>query len=239
MSCVGSILIACESSGNVRRAFAARGWDAWSCDLLPADDGSPNHIQGDALAAARSRPWDVMVGHPPCTYLTGSAAWAFTDGPYHQQVKPGTLVGQARREARTKAIVFAQALWDMPIRRIALENPVGHLSSVFGKPTQIIQPNWFGHDASKKTCLWLKNLPPLKPTKLVPGRKVEHNGQIVERWANQTDSGQNRLSPSEDRWQKRSETYPGIAEAMAKLWTYAHLYGYTDPHGWHEGSPID
>lgn len=233
MNYVGSILIACESSGVVRRAFAARGWDAWSCDLLPAADGHPNHIQGDALAAARSRPWDMMIAHPPCTYLTGSAAWAFGDGPYHQQVKPGTLVGQARRAARDEAVAFARALWEMPIPRIAMENPVGHLSSVLGKPAQIIQPNWFGHDASKKTCLWLKNLPVLKPTALVPGRIVSYNGKRVERWANQTDSGQNRLSPSSDRWQVRSETYEGVAKAMAKFYTYAHAYNYASDGSHH------
>ena len=204
--------------------------------MLPTERPGP-HLQGDALQAIRSREWDLLVVHPPCTYLTVSASWAFTDGPYHQRVKPGTLVGAARRAARADAIAFARALLDCDIPRVALENPVGALSSAIRKPDQIIHPYQFGHDASKATCLWLKGLPPLplSPAQFVAPRIVCRKcgapgtgkgcgecgadaGSMLPRWANQTDSGQNRLSPSIDRWAKRSITFPGIADAMAATW---------------------
>lgn len=118
---------------------------------------------------------------------------------------------------------FALALWNAPIGKVAVENPIGRLSKTMGEPTQIIQPWQFGADASKATCLWLRGLPPLAPTAYVPPRVVLHNGKFVMRWANQTDSGQNNLPPSEDRWALRSETYPGIAEAMAAQWVAAVL----------------
>lgn len=215
-------LMGCESSGVMRRAFRTLGHEAWSCDLLPAADGSPFHIQGDVLDHLDDG-WDGAIFHPDCTYLTNSAAWAFSDPDYdrypgvgyHQRIKPGTLTGFARRLARDEAVVFALRCWRANIGKIALENPVGYLSRVLGAPAQIIQPNWFGNDASKGTCLWLKDLPPLTPTELIAPRMV--NGK--PRWANQTDSGQNRLSPSDDRWQQRAETYPGIAQACAQQWT--------------------
>jgi hypothetical protein len=157
-----------------------------------------------------------MVAHPPCTYLTCSAEWAYGDGPYHQKVRPKTLVGEARRQARREAIEFVMVLWNAPIKRVAIENPVGVLSrSPLGKPAQVIQPHQFGADASKATCLWLRGLPKLTPIQHVAPRMV--NGR--PRWANQTDGGQNKLSPGDDRWALRSLTYPGIAEAMAEQWS--------------------
>lgn len=210
-------LIGCESSGVIRRALRARGHDAWSCDILAAQDGSEYHLQCDVLTIL-DRGWDAAIFHPDCTYLTNSAAWAYSDPDYdrypgvgyHQRVKPGTLVGAARRKAREDAAAFALALWKCKIPKVAVENPIGHLSRVLGRPAQTIQPNWFGDDASKATCLWLRRLPPLKKTKIVPPRMV--NGR--PRWANQTDSGQNRLSPGVDRWKDRARTYPGIADAV-------------------------
>lgn len=195
------VLVACEFSGVVRRAFRERGHDAWSCDLLPAEDGSEHHIQGDVLDVRLiNRGWDLMIAHPDCTFLTVSAnAWA----------------GETwRMEARLAAMHFVRALWEMPIPRIAIENPVGVLSTFWRRPDQTIQPNQFGHDASKATCLWLKNLPPLRPTAFVEPRMV--NGR--PRWGNQTDSGQNALTPSDDRWKERARTYDGIAAAMAAQW---------------------
>lgn len=211
------VLVACETSGVVRDAFRAAGHDAWSCDLLPAQGDGRFHISGDALIAAHAGKWDMMIAHPPCTYLTNSAAWAFKDGPYHQRVKPGTLTGAARRAARVDAVQFVRDLWAAPIERKCIENPIGALSRLWRRPTQIIQPYQFGEDASKATCLWLENLAPLEP---LP-RDRWHSPRIVggrPRWSNQTDSGQNRLSPSPNRWQVRSDTFPKIAAAMAAQW---------------------
>lgn len=160
--------------------------------------------------------WDLMIAHPPCTYLTVSAAWAFEDGPYHQQVKPGTLVGAERRQAREEALEFVRLLLGAPIPMIALENPIGAIGTRVRPADQIIQPWAFGEDASKATCLWLKNLPTLTPTSYVAPR-LGAGGRPV--WANQTDTGQNGLSPSEKRSQDRAITYKGIAAAMADQWT--------------------
>lgn len=210
------VLVGCECSGVVRDAFIARGHDAWSCDLKPTEKPGP-HLQCDVLTVL-DMSWDLAIFHPDCTYLTCSAEWAYGDGPYHQKVKPDTLVGAARREARKKAVEFAEALWNSGIPRIALENPVGVLSRTLGKP-QVIQPYNFGENASKATCLWLKNLPPLKHTSYcLPRIVVDKSGRPRKRWSNQTDSGQNRLSPSESRSEDRSRTYPGIARAMAEQW---------------------
>ena len=213
------VLVACEYSGRVRDAFIAKGHDAISCDLLPTESPGP-HVQGDVLPLL-SESWDLIIAHPPCTYLTGSGEWAYKDGPYHQKVKPGTLVGAERRQARKEALEFVQTIWRANSPRICIENPVGVITKrlpQLGKP-QYIHPYQFGDDASKKTGLWLKGLPPLIPTKHFPPRIVEYKGKLVERWGNQTDSGQNALTPSDDRWKIRSYTYPGIAEAMANQWT--------------------
>lgn len=253
------VLIACECSGVVRRAFRAKGHDAWSCDLLPSADKSEYHYRCDVLRAIRWDNWDLLIAHPPCDYLATCAAWAFRDPDYtkypgvgyHQKVKPGTLTGQARREAREKAVEFFLALWAAPVPRICIENPIGHMNTHPALPNklpgrQIIQPYQFGEDASKATCLWLKGLPPLKidPAKHYPPRAVcpcgttgtgetarymfskgclacgGEPGLIRPRWSNQTDSGQNRLSPSDDRASVRAVTYSGIALAMAEQWNF-------------------
>jgi hypothetical protein len=200
-----NVLVACEFSGVVRDAFARRGHNAWSCDFLPTE--IPGfHFQGDVFeflreCEAQDFYWDLMIAHPPCTYLSGSGLhWN------------GRIEG--RTERTEDAILFVQRLFDAPIRRIALENPIGILSTRIRKPNQIIQPYDFGENASKRTCLWLKNLPLLQPTNYIEPRLVGTR----KRWGNQTDSGQNRLGPSEDRWKLRSITYQGIADAMADQW---------------------
>jgi len=207
------VLVACEYSGRVREAFRKLGHDAWSCDLLPADDNSEFHYQGDVRDILADG-WDLLIAHPDCTYLTCSAEWAYSDGPYHQKVKPETLVGSARREAREKALLFVDLLMNAPIKRKAIENPRGVISTRIRPASQYIQPHQYGHDASKITGLWLENLPPLVPTCHVQPRIV--NGR--PRWSNQTDSGQNKLTPGPDRWKERARTYEGWAEAMANQW---------------------
>lgn len=185
------ILLACEYSGRVRDAFRARGHDAMSCDLLP----SPGpHYAGD-VRDVLSGDWDLMIAFPPCTHLAVSGARWWKD----------------KTSEQADALAFVRLLLDAPIPKIALENPVGKISTAIRKPDQIIQPWQFGHPESKATCLWLKNLPPLQPTCVLdkPARGY---------WDNQTPSGQNRLPPSPDRWKLRSLTYQGIADAMAKQW---------------------
>lgn len=198
-----NVLVACEYSGTVREAFRARGHTAYSCDLLPADDGSNWHIQGDVTAELQPGRWDLMIAFPPCTYLCASGLHWNTRRP--------------ERAIKTEAALdFVRTLMEAPIDRIAIENPVGCISTRIRPPDQYIQPFQYGHDASKKTGLWLTNLPLLVPD---PGLYVEP--RIVDgkpRWANQTDSGQNRLGPSPDRWKKRSTFWTGIAAAMADQW---------------------
>ena len=191
------VLVACEYSGRVRDAFIRGGHDAMSCDLLPTDVSGP-HYQGDVFDIINNG-WDLMVAHPPCTYLSVSGMHWTTRGLRDPQLTEN-------------ALAFVQRLMDAPVERIAIENPVSVISSRIRKPDQIIQPWWFGHDASKKTCLWLKNLPLLTPTDLLPGDAKTRRG-------NQTASGQNKLPPSKDRWKLRSETYQGIANAMASQWS--------------------
>ena len=229
------VLVGMEYSGRVRDAFIRAGHDAMSCDLLPTEQPGP-HYQGDVFDIVGDG-WDLAIFHPDCTYLTISAEWAYGDGPYHQKVKSETLVGAARRAARKRAIEQFCRIMALPIPKIAAENPVGVLSTHYRKPDQVVQPWWFGDDASKATCLWLKKLPKLKPTSPVAGRLVRHNGQMVQRWANQTDGGQNRLTPSDDRWKDRARTWPGFAKAMALHWgdgetsapstQYAETFGET------------
>ena len=193
------VLVACEFSGTVRDAFIARGHDALSCDLLPTEKPGP-HYQGNVLDIIGSG-WDLLIAHPPCTYLTSSGLHWNTRRP-------------ERAELTNEAVQFVLALASAPIPRICIENPIGCLSTRWRKPDQIIQPWQFGHDASKSTCLWLNGLMPLRPTEMIEPRIV--NGK--KRWSNQTDSGQNKLGPSPDRWALRSLTYPGIADAMATQW---------------------
>ncbi len=159
------VLVACEYSGRVRDAFRALGHDAMSCDLLPSEATGP-HYQGDVLDIIRDG-WDLMIAHPPCTYLTISAEWAYKE-EQTKKMKPGTLIGAARHAAREEAIKFVLAIAAAPVERIAIENPIGVLSSRWREPDQFIQPYEYGNDASKKTCLWLKNLPRLAPTAFAP-----------------------------------------------------------------------
>lgn len=178
------VLIACEFSGIVRDALAKQGHDAWSCDLLPTEREG-NHIQGNVLNILNDG-WDLMIAHPPCTHLAVSGARWFKD----------------KEKEQIEAIDFFMALVNAPIRRICIENPVGIMSTKYRKPDQIIQPWMFGHGKTKATCLWLKNLPLLKPINIVEGRE----GRV---W---------KEPPSKDRWKNRSRTYSGIAEAMATHW---------------------
>lgn len=209
------ILVGCEESQAVTKALRANGHFAFSCDLKPCSGGHPEwHLQMDVFKAIKLKDWDAGIFFPDCTYLTCSAEWAYKDGPYHQIVKPGTLTGAKRRKAREKAIDFVKKLYYSSIPLVCIENPVGVLSTRWKKASQTVQPYQFGDDASKRTCFWLKGLPVLTPTKYIQPRIV--NGK--ERWANQTDSGQNRLSPSENRAELRSKTYQGIANAMASQW---------------------
>lgn len=194
------VLVACEYSGTVRDAFIRAGHYAASCDLLPSESPLGDHYQCNVLELL-DHGWDLMIAHPPCTHLAVSGAAHF-----------------AKKQAsgdQDAALDFVRQLLEAPIPRIALENPVSIISSRIRKPDQIIQPYNFGHDASKQTCLWLKGLPPLVPTAYVEPRIIDGK----RRWANQTDSGQNRLPPSADRWKIRSATYKGIAEAMAEQWS--------------------
>ncbi len=179
------VLIACEFSGAVRGAFRALGHDAWSCDLLPGEDESGFHVIGDCLGQL-DRGWDLMIAHPPCTHLAVSGARWFKDKLPEQEA----------------ALRFVRALLDAPIPRIALENPISIISSKIRKPDQIVQPWMFGHGETKATCLWLKGLPKLVPTKIVDGRTPRVHF----------------ASPGPDRWKERSRTLPGIAQAMAEQW---------------------
>lgn len=194
------VLVACEYSGTVRDAFIRAGNYAASCDLLPSDSPLGDHYQCD-VTTILDHDWDLMIAHPPCTYLSVSGMHWTTRGLRDPQLT-------------IDALAFVRLLMDAPIPRIAIENPVSIISSQIRKPDQIIQPWMFGHDASKKTCLWLKGLAPLTPTKTIAPRMV--NGK--PRYGNQTNSGQNKLAPSADRWKIRSETYSGIADAMAQQW---------------------
>lgn len=198
------VLVGCEFSGVVRDAFAARGHDAWSCDLLPSARPG-KHYQCD-VREVLGLGWDLFIAHPDCTYLCSS-------GLHWNKRRPG------RSQKTLEALDFvSELLYSHQIPHVALENPQGCISTKITEADQYIQPYDFGEDASKKTGLWLWFLPLLKPTKRFQGRLVTYNGKQVERWSNQTDSGQNRLGPSDDRWAKRAETYPGIADAMADQW---------------------
>lgn len=184
------VLVACEFSGIVREAFRQRRHDAWSCDLLPAEDYSEYHIMHDVRQVAHNLSggpyWDLMIAHPPCTHLAVSGARWFKD----------------KKNEQEDAIAFFMVLAAAPIHRIAIENPVSIMSSRWRKPDQIIQPWQFGHGEVKATCLWLKNLPKLVPTNIVDGRVARVH----------------REPPGPDRWKNRSRTYQGIADAMAEQW---------------------
>ena len=217
------VLIACESSAAVRDAFTAAGHDATSCDLLPSE--SPGkHYQGD-VRDLLGEDWDILIAHPPCTYLSSSGL--------HWNTRRPERAAQTD-DAVKFANLFINGCKHIPLRGV--ENPIGCLSTRIRKPDQIIQPWQFGADASKSTCLWLVGLPLLMPTQYIEPRMVccgetlansvgrygcancLGTNKIAKRWANQTDSGQNKLTPSPDRWKARSLTYPGIAAAMAAQW---------------------
>ena len=184
------VLVACEFSGVVREAFRSRGHEAWSCDLLPAEDGSPFHFRADVLPHLAGGlfgvAWDLMIAHPPCTHLAVSGARWFTET-------------RAEQEA---ALDFVRALMAAPVPLIAIENPISVISSRIRPADQIIQPWQFGHGETKATCLWLKGLPKLQPTNIVDGREARVHKE----------------PPGPDRWKNRSRTYPGIADAMADQW---------------------
>lgn len=196
------VLVACEFSAIVRDAFRARGHDAWSCDLLPTEGDPRWHIRGDVRRILGDG-WDLMIAHPPCTYLAVS-------GIHWNARTPG------RREKTEEALQFVQLLLDAPIERIAIENPVGVIATHIRKSDQIIQPWQFGDPYSKQTCLWLKGLPLLKHTNVLEPEAFQENGR--PRWRNQTGTGQNKLGPSPTREKERSRTYQGIADAMADQW---------------------
>ncbi len=178
------VIVGCEFSGVVRREFRKRGHDAWSCDILPAEDGSRYHIQGDILDVLNDD-WDMGGFHPPCTHLAVSGARWFKD----------------KQREQAESLEFVRKLMEAPFPHY-LENPISVISSKIRKPDQIIQPWQFGHGETKATCLWLKNLPKLKPTNIVEGR----------------ENRVHREPPGPDRWKKRSRTFEGIAAAMADQW---------------------
>ncbi len=191
------VLIACEFSGRVRDAFIKRGHDAVSCDLLPTELPGP-HIQGDVIPHL-TEDWDLMIAHPPCTHLAVSGAAWF----------------KYKEKEQKKSLEFVKLLLDASIPKIALENPVSIISTRIRKPTQIIQPYEFGEPISKKTCLWLKNLPKLIPTKIVDkGEFITFkSGKRMPKWY-----AEQWRKPKEERMRERSRTFQGIADAMAEQW---------------------
>ena len=196
------VLIACEFSGVVREAFRKSGHDAWSCDLLPSDDNSEFHIQGDVLQSL-DKYWDLMIAHPPCTFMCNSGvSWLHKD--------------ENRWNELQKANEFFHRLWNAPIPRIAIENPIPHKYALLPKYTQIIQPYQFGHPESKATCLWLKNLDELVPTKDVYDEMKKLPINQAQRI--------HYTKPGKDRWKIRSRTFEGIAEAMADQWGKIEVY---------------
>ena len=195
------VLVACEFSATVRDAFRALGHDAWSCDLLPTDGDPIHHVQGDAVPLAYGHDWDLMIAHPPCTYLTNSGVhWLHKDPTRWVKLDEGAA--------------FFKALWNAPIKHIAVENPVMHKYAkerIGGMiQAQTIQPYQFGHMEQKGTCLWLKNLPLLQPTSDLKA--------ATKALPNKERQRIHYLPPSADRWKLRSATYKGIAAAMADQW---------------------
>jgi len=216
------VLIACEYSGRTRQAFADRGHDVTSCDLLPAEDNSPDHIVGDVFDVIRDRgPFDLMIAHPPCTYLANSGVrWLYEDTD-RQVIPPGRWVNGQRWDDMLAAAAFFARLLNSPIPRVAVENPVMHgygrdAINVWlphdGYPTHFVQPWWFGDEAFKATGFTLKGLPPLsKPiaalTPPKPGTPEHKAWSVIH-----------QASPGPNRWKDRSRTFPGIARAMAETW---------------------
>lgn len=203
-----NVLVACEFSGVVREAFRKRGHNAWSCDLLPARDRSKYHIQIDAREAIRVRKWDLLICHTECTYFCNSAVRWFTTIP--KKPKPGVIYGPPRWKELEKAAELFNYLWHSDIPMVAMENPIPHCYAVelVGGYTQIIHPWQFGHGELKSTCLWLRGLKELTPTRIIPKHlrkpRVHHESAGMKYGLT--------------RNQRRSVTYPGIADAMAVQW---------------------
>ena len=198
------VLVACEFSGVVRGAFRKRGHDAWSCDLEPALDDSPHHLQGD-IRRALDGVWDLMIAHPTCRYLTRSGLRWITSPPRY--LRPDVLYGEERRAAMELAIQFVLLLWNAPIERVCIENPRGVLSTRWRKPDQVVQPWWFGEGEVKALALWKRGLPDLVKTNEVDGR--------IARVHMESPGMKNGLT----REQRRSITLPGFAAAMAEQWS--------------------
>jgi hypothetical protein len=194
------ILVCCEESQAVTKAFRDAGHEAYSNDIQECSGGHPEwHLQMDALKALKLKKWDLVIAHPPCTYLTISANKWYKDQPAR---KSGALVGAERRQAREEAIEFFMEFVNADVPRMVIENPICVMSTRYAKPNQIIQPWMFGHGETKATCLWIKGLPNLVPTDVVEGREQK----IWE------------MSPSADRTKLRSKTYDGVAKAMVEQW---------------------
>lgn len=210
------VLVACEYSGVVRDAFINKGHEAVSCDLLPCESDLGEHYQGDVTDILYDG-WDMMIAHPPCTYLSVSGArWYYhpedKELPYEER-RPHPLHPN-RRKLQQEALDFVQLLLDAPIEKIAVENPVSVISTRIKKPTQIIQPYEYGHPTSKSTCLWLKNLEPLQPTDIVEPIWINvSDGKRMSKFHYDTYT-----LPKEERGKIRSATFPGIAKAMADQW---------------------
>lgn len=208
------VLVACEYSGRVREAFRRRGHDAISCDLIPAEDNSPHHFQGDVFELLDKSNFDLMIAHPPCTFLTNAGArWLYLGGKKRLGPDGSPNLDEQRYMDMWAAADFFNKLRNVQVPKIAIENPIMHLDAKnrIGPQDQVIQPWWFGEEAFKATCLWLKGLPLLRPTnKLTPPKPgtPEH-----KRW-----SAIHRASPGPDRWKMRSRTFHGIAAAMAVQW---------------------
>ena len=216
------VLVACEESQAVTKAFRALGHTAYSCDILPSSGGRPEwHLQGDALEYAYNNHWDLMIAHPPCTYLAVSGArWLYNkDGSRNEE----------RWVKQAEGLAFVKKLMEAPIDYIAIENPVSVISTQIRKPDQIIQPYMFGDEASKKTCLWTKNLPDLVPTDVVgKGEMIEwidKNGK-KKRQAKWYYDALSKANTPEERRTLRSKTFEGIANAMAEQWSNAILHDY-------------
>lgn len=221
------VLIGYSACPLTRAAFEAHGHDAWTCDLLPSRDGAEKHLQMDVWDAI-SLGWDFGIFHPMCTVMTVAASWALQDPDYekypgvgyHQRVGPDILVGWARRAQQDIEFENFRRLLKLPMP-VAIENPApSMLNTNVRRPSQVIHPHQFGDDASKGTGLWLTgDTPLLKPTGAVAPRMcMQPNGKMLPRWANQTDTGQNKLPPGPNRWLERSKTYPGIAAAFGDQW---------------------
>lgn len=205
------IIVGCECSGRVRAAFRKLGYDAWSCDILPAEDGSEYHIQGDLLEVLKDK-WDMLIGHPPCTYLSLSGARWCKDHWVKNKKGDWWHDGTKNRENRDKAIEFFRKLWEADIPRICLENPMSVASTHVAPKSQTIQPYEYGHPEFKTTWLWLKNLPHLVPTEVLTP-PVKGTPEFKE-W-----SVVHYATPGDDRASDRSRTYQGIADAMADQWS--------------------